>query len=154
MARADSRRLVTEQFGRAKSLPTVGRTLRDLGVTIISPRSVSQTDHISFDALACPHSSSCRNGWNTISRTHHSNMEPVDHVQRDDMVQMATVVAVFAYDEAMRNEKLPAQSVARAPPSTAQSIICWCGEHLVGIPRKTHASQGCSPHLLEEMVFR
>lgn len=41
------------------------------------------------------------------SRTHHSNMDVVDRVQRDDRVQMATVTAWFAYNAAMRDEKLP-----------------------------------------------
>jgi hypothetical protein len=39
----------------------------------------------------------------------------VDHVQRDDMVQVATVAAVFAYNAAMRNEKLPRKALP--PPS-------------------------------------
>ena len=30
------------------------------------------------------------------SRSHHSNMDTVDRVQREDMVQHATVAAVFA----------------------------------------------------------
>jgi hypothetical protein len=47
------------------------------------------------------------------SRTHHSNMDFVDRVQRDDMVQQATVAAVFAFNAAMRDEKLP----RKAPPA-------------------------------------
>jgi carboxypeptidase Q len=34
-------------------------------------------------------------------------MDTVDHVQKDDLVQAAIVVATFAYDTAMRPEKLP-----------------------------------------------
>jgi carboxypeptidase Q len=34
-------------------------------------------------------------------------MDTVDRVQNDDMIQQATVVAVFAYNAAMRDEKLP-----------------------------------------------
>jgi hypothetical protein len=41
------------------------------------------------------------------SRTHHSNMDFYDRVQVDDMKQMATVAAVFAYQAAMRDQKLP-----------------------------------------------
>ncbi len=41
------------------------------------------------------------------SRTHHSNMDVVDRVQPDDMRQMATVAASFAYLTAMRDDKLP-----------------------------------------------
>lgn len=85
--------------------------LRDLGVTIISPRSVSQTDHISFDSLGLPAFQFVQERLEYNSRTHHSNMDTVDHVQREDMIQMATVVAVFAYNAAMRNEKLPRKAL-------------------------------------------
>lgn len=34
-------------------------------------------------------------------------MDTVDHGQKDDLVQAAIVVATFAYDTAMRPEKLP-----------------------------------------------
>jgi carboxypeptidase Q len=34
-------------------------------------------------------------------------MDFYDRVQRDDMIQQATVIAVFAYTAAMRDEKLP-----------------------------------------------
>ncbi|MGH9801466.1 MAG: M20/M25/M40 family metallo-hydrolase [Blastocatellia bacterium] len=85
--------------------------LHDLGVTIISPRSVSQTDHLSFDALGLPAFQFVQERLEYNSRTHHSNMDTVDHVQRDDMIQMATVVAVFAYDAAMRDEKLPRKAL-------------------------------------------
>ena len=81
--------------------------LKDLGVTILSPRSVSQTDHVSFDNIGVPAFQFLVDRLEYNSRTHHSNMDTFDRVQRDDMVQQATVVAVFAYDAAMRDEKLP-----------------------------------------------
>ena len=81
--------------------------LKDLGVTILSPRSVSQTDHVSFDNAGVPAFQFLVDRLEYNSRTHHSNMDTVDRVQRDDMVQQATVIAVFAYEAAMRDEKLP-----------------------------------------------
>jgi hypothetical protein len=47
------------------------------------------------------------------SRTHHSNMDVVDRVQRNDLKQAATVAATFAYLAAMRDEKLPRKPVAQ-----------------------------------------
>jgi hypothetical protein len=41
------------------------------------------------------------------SRTHHSNMDFYDRVQRDDMIQQSMVAAVFAFNAAVRDEKLP-----------------------------------------------
>lgn len=85
--------------------------LNDLGVTILGPRSVSSTDHVAFDAIGLPAFQFIQERLEYNSRTHHSNMDTVDHVQREDMVQMATVVAVFAYNAAMRNEKLPRKAL-------------------------------------------
>ncbi|MFN8062542.1 MAG: M20/M25/M40 family metallo-hydrolase [Vicinamibacterales bacterium] len=91
--------------------------LRDLGVSILGPRSVGSTDHVSFDDLGLPAFQFVQERLEYNSRTHHSNMDFVDHVQRDDMVQMATVVAVFAYNAAMRDERLPRKALppARRP---------------------------------------
>jgi carboxypeptidase Q len=85
--------------------------LRDLGVTILSPRSVSQTDHLSFDNAGLPAFQFLVDRLEYNSRTHHSNMDTMDRVQRDDMIQQATVIAVFAYNAAMRDEKLPRKAL-------------------------------------------
>jgi hypothetical protein len=85
--------------------------LKDLGVTIIGPRSVSQTDHVSFDNAGLPGFQFLVDRLEYNSRTHHSNMDTVDRVQRDDLIQQATVAAVFAYEAAMRDEKLPRKAL-------------------------------------------
>jgi carboxypeptidase Q len=94
------------------------RPLRDLGVTALGPRSVSQTDHVSFDAVGLPGFQFMVDRLEYNTRTHHSNMDVVDRVQRDDMIQQATVVAVFAYNAAMRDEKLPRKALP-APAGTS-----------------------------------
>jgi len=85
--------------------------LADLGVTTIGPRSVSQTDHVSFDNAGIPAFQFLVDRLEYNSRTHHSNMDTYDRVQRDDMVQQAAVVAIFAYNAAMRDEKLPRKAL-------------------------------------------
>ena len=87
------------------------KPLADLGVSILGPRSVTQTDHLSFDNAGIPAFQFLVDRLDYNSRTHHSNMDVVDRVQRDDMVQQATVIAVFAYDAAMRDEKLPRKAL-------------------------------------------
>ena len=82
-------------------------SLRDLGVTTVGPRRVSGTDHVSFDAVGLPGFQFIQDRLEYNSRTHHSNMDVVDRVQRDDVVQIAVVVASFAYNTAMLNERLP-----------------------------------------------
>ena len=95
--------------------------LADLGVTAVGPRSVSSTDHVSFDNVGLPAFQFMVDRLEYNSRTHHSNMDTVDRVQRDDMVQHATVIAVFAWNAANRDAKLPRKALPapqRTTPST------------------------------------
>jgi len=85
--------------------------LHDLGVTTIGPRTVVSTDHVSFDNAGIPAFQFMVDRLEYNSRTHHSNMDTFDRVQRDDMIQQATVIAVFAYDAAMRDDKLPRKAL-------------------------------------------
>jgi hypothetical protein len=87
--------------------------LRDLGVTALGPRSVAATDHSSFDNAGIPAFQFMVDRLEYNSRTHHSTMDVFDRVQRDDMVQQATVIAVFAYNAAMRDGKLPRKALPR-----------------------------------------
>jgi hypothetical protein len=85
--------------------------LKDLGVDMLGPRSVTSTDHLSFDAAGLPGFQFIQERLEYNSRTHHSNMDTVDRVQREDMMQMAIVAAVFAYNAATRGEKLPRKAL-------------------------------------------
>jgi carboxypeptidase Q len=94
--------------------------LEDLGVTILGPRSVASTDHSSFDNVGLPAFQFVQDRLEYNSRTHHSNMDTYDRVQRDDLIQQATVAAVFAYNAAMRDEKLPRKALPKPQrPATA-----------------------------------
>lgn len=86
--------------------------LHDLGVTILGPRSVSATDHVAFDEVGLPGFQVMVDRLEYNSITHHSNMDFFDRVQRDDMLQHATVLASIAYQAAMEDQKLP----RKAPP--------------------------------------
>ena len=55
------------------------------------------------------------------SRTHHSNMDVFDRVQRDDMVQQATVIAAFAYDASARDQKLPRKPLPQPTPQRGRA---------------------------------
>ena len=87
-------------------------SVKDLGVEIIGPRSVQQTDHMSFDNAGLPGFQFIQERLEYGSRTHHSTMDFVDRVQREELVQQATVVAVFAWYSANSPEKLPRKAVA------------------------------------------
>jgi carboxypeptidase Q len=95
--------------------------LKDLGVSMLGPRSVTSTDHLSFDNAGIPAFQFLVDRLEYNSRTHHSNMDTFDRVQRDDMIQQATVIAVFAYNAAMRDERLPRKALPAAPRARGSS---------------------------------
>ena len=81
--------------------------LKDLGVTIMGPRNVASTDHSSFDNVGVPAFQFVQERYEYNSRTHHTNMDFLDRVQMNDVKQSATVVAVFAWQAANRDQLLP-----------------------------------------------
>ena len=83
------------------------RDLADLGVATIGRRSTHGTDHRSFDEVGLPGFQFIQDRLEYNSRTHHSTMDVYDRVQRDDLLQMSVVAAVFAYNTAMLDERLP-----------------------------------------------
>jgi hypothetical protein len=85
--------------------------LKDLGVTILAPRSVQQTDHVSFDNVGLAGFQFVQDRLEYNARSHHSNMDTYDRVQRDDLLQQATIAAVIAYDAAMRDQPLPRKAL-------------------------------------------
>ena len=97
-----------ENLAIAPIFRTWFQSVRDLDVPgTIAPRSVSGSDYASFDAVGIPAFQFMQDRLEYNSRTHHSNMDTVDRIQREDLVQASIVVATFAYDTAMRPEKLP-----------------------------------------------
>jgi hypothetical protein len=95
-------------------------SLKDLGVEYVAPRSVGSTDHASFDNQGIPGFQFMQERLEYGSRTHHSNMDYVDRVQRDHLVQQATVAAVFAWYSANWPEKLPRKPAVASKGGTAQ----------------------------------
>lgn len=81
--------------------------LRDLGVDLVSPRSVQATDHVSFDAVGIPAFQFVQERYEYTARTHHSNMDVYDRLQANDLKQTATVAAIFAWQAANRAELMP-----------------------------------------------
>jgi len=93
--------------GAMKQFEEWGKPLKDLGWKNVSPRSVSQTDHGSFEDAGIPGFQFIQERLEYNSRTHHSNMDTFDHVQKDDVIQQGAVAAVFAWYAANTTERLP-----------------------------------------------
>jgi hypothetical protein len=87
----------------------------DLGATTVTISNTGGTDHQSFDRVGLPGFQFIQDPIEYDTRTHHTNMDTYDHLIADDLKQIATVVAGFVYDAAMRDEKLPRKEM---PPAT------------------------------------
>jgi carboxypeptidase Q len=91
----------------------------DLGAKTITISNTGGTDHQSFDRIGLPGFQFIQDPIEYDTRTHHTNMDTYDHLIADDMKQIATIVAGFVYDAAMRDEKLPRKDLPQ-PPSANQ----------------------------------
>jgi len=91
-----------------------GETVKDLGFKAVSPRSVGSTDHVPFDQAGLPGFQFIQERLEYQSRTHHSNMDTYDHVQRDDLTQQGAIAAVFAWHAANTPDKLPRKAMPQA----------------------------------------
>src|ERR1700677_1054710 len=87
--------------------------LKDLGVTTISVRNTEGTDHESLDAVGIPGFQFIQDKLDYSSRTHHSNMDPYERLQPEDLAQAAVVEAIFVYNTAMRDQMLPRKPLPR-----------------------------------------
>ena len=79
--------------GAMKAFEQMGQAVKDLGWKNVSPRSVTQTDHGSFEDAGLPGFQFIQERLEYNSRTHHSNMDQFDHVQPDDVIQQGAVAA-------------------------------------------------------------
>ncbi|MEO9870928.1 M20/M25/M40 family metallo-hydrolase [Ekhidna sp.] len=79
--------------------------------TTITARNTGGTDHLGFDAIGIPGFQFIQDPVEYWSRTHHTNMDTYERLVIDDLKQIATIVAGFVYNTAMRDEMLPREVI-------------------------------------------
>ena len=101
------------------------RPLHDLGATTVTLRHTGGTDHLSFDAVGLPAFQFIQDEADYETRTHHTNLDVYDRLQKTDLMQAAVVLATFVYDAATRPERMPRRPLPRdvpaSPPPTTTS---------------------------------
>jgi hypothetical protein len=91
----------------------------DMGMTTITIRNTSGTDHLSFDAVGLP-------GFQFIQdeieydRGYHTVMDTYERLVMADLRHNAIVTASFAYNAAMRDSKLPGKPAMKPATNTPQ----------------------------------
>jgi carboxypeptidase Q len=81
--------------------------LHDLGATAVTMRNTSSTDHIPFDEVGIPGFQFIQDEVEYRSRTHHTQWDTFERLQRDDLMQAAVVVATMVWETANRAELIP-----------------------------------------------
>jgi carboxypeptidase Q len=89
---------------------------KDLGMSTLTIRNTSGTDHLSYDAVGLPGFQFVQDPIEYSTRTHHSNMDVYDRIQAADLQQASAIVASFAYHAAQRDEMLPRKPLPKAKP--------------------------------------
>jgi carboxypeptidase Q len=87
---------------------------REMGASTLSISNTGGTDHLSFDAIGLPGFQFIQDEIEYETRTHHSNQDVFDRIQAEDMKQAAVIMAVFIYNTAMMDEKIPRKSFEAA----------------------------------------
>ncbi len=80
---------------------------RDLGASTLTIDNTRGTDHLSFDGVGLPGFQFIQDRIAYSPKTHHSNMDVLDHAIEADLKQAATIIASFVYHTSERDEKLP-----------------------------------------------
>ena len=81
--------------------------LGDLGVKRNPVDKIGNTDHLAFTAVGIPGFTTLKDYRDYDVRTHHTNTDFYERVSEADLKQSALVFAVFAWQAAMRDGKIP-----------------------------------------------
>ncbi|KGQ18757.1 Peptidase M28 [Lysobacter dokdonensis DS-58] len=87
------------------------KPFNDVGATIVTQRDTGSTDHVSFDRVGLPGFQFVQDDLDYFTNVHHSDLDVLDHIVPEDLKQASAIVASFAYNAAMRQEKLPRKAV-------------------------------------------
>ena len=86
----------------------------DIGAKTVSVNSVGGTDHLAFDSVGLPGFQFIQDPIEYFGRTWHTTQDVADRTLEQDLMRSAVIMAAFAYNTAMRDERLPRKSSANA----------------------------------------
>ena len=86
----------------------------DLNATIVTNKGTDGTDHLSFNAIGLPGFQFIQDEMDYETKTHHTNMDTYDRIQKADLMQCAAIITSFVYNTAMRDERLPRKPMPKS----------------------------------------
>jgi hypothetical protein len=104
--------------GNAAAVPVFHEWLKpfhDLDAKHVTLRNTGGTDHLAFDGVGLPGFQFIQDPADYSTRTHHTNLDTFDRIQREDVMQASAIIASFAYHAATRDQLFPRKPL---PPGT------------------------------------
>lgn len=89
---------------------------RDMDATTVTTRNTGSTDHIPFDRVGLPGFQFIQDPLDYGNKTHHTNMDTYDRIQKADLMQAAAIIAAIVYNTAMLDEKLARKPLPKVKP--------------------------------------
>ncbi len=86
---------------------------KDLGASTVTIRNTGSTDHVAFDAIGIPGFQFIQDPLEYFTRTHHTNMDTYDRINKNDLMQASVIVATFVYQTAMRDRMMPRKELPK-----------------------------------------
>lgn len=83
------------------------KPLANIGAIMPSPGHIGATDHLSFLDVGVPGFQAVQEYVNYDTRTHHTNMDLAERIDKDSLKQAATVMAAVLYQASMREGTFP-----------------------------------------------
>jgi carboxypeptidase Q len=80
----------------------------------LTVNSTGGTDHLAFDAVGLPGFQFIQDPIEYFTRTWHTTQDVSDRILEEDLKRSAIIMAAFAYNSAMTDEKLPRKDPAQA----------------------------------------
>ena len=90
--------------------------LHDLGADVITMENTGSTDHVPFDRVGLPGFEFVQDQRDYFTRTHHSNLDTYDYLDRDDLVQASVVLASVLWEAANHEGAFPRKPMPEKPP--------------------------------------
>ena len=83
---------------------------KDWGANTVTINDTGGTDHLGFDAVGLPGFQFIQDPVEYFTRTWHTTQDVSDRILEEDLKRSAVIMATFAYNTAMMDERLPRKS--------------------------------------------
>ena len=93
---------------------------KDWNASTVTVSNTGGTDHLAFDAVGLPGFQFIQDPVEYFTRTWHTTQDVSDRVLEEDLKRSAVIMAAFAYNTAMMDERLPRKS---SPTALSASVL-------------------------------